>query len=305
MRIYSHTSLKQAQRCYKAWAYKYIERLQPKERPAHLARGSNLHEGLFHLYDGDEASMGVWVLESSDEDVAIIERYAEHWTDTWDVLHAEEEFRMQLGDHLVTFIPDLVVEINGEVWIVDHKTTANIPDEYDPYNMTDFQHLLYVGGLRQLGYNVKGFIFNYIRTKAPTEPKLIKDGSRIANLRAIDTTPEILQAFAEMHGMETMEDVQDKLMILRHTPNRYFQRHFLMVPDEAVEQAMADTEAVLDELAAKEENDGPWPRHVISKGGGYMSCGKCDYQPICHADLLGINRDAVLLDYIERPRRSE
>lgn len=309
MRRYSHTALKLAQRCYKAWAYKYIERLEKAERPAHLERGSHLHNGLEYLYDETkEDDLITWWDESSEEDRDILSRYGLEYNapeENWEVLHVEDDFEMAIGSHFVVFKPDLVVRINEEVWVVDHKTTKNIPDEYDPYNMTDFQHLLYIAGMRQIYPETKGFIFNYIRTKAPTLPKLIKDGSRIGNLRAMDTTAAILQDFAEAHGMDGMEDVQDKLNILRHTPNRYFQRHYIIVPDEAVDQAVADTQAVLDELAKKETLGGPYPRHVLSKGTGYASCSNCDFQAICHADLLGINRDVVLLDYIERPRRDK
>ncbi len=306
MRTYSHSALKTAQRCYKAWAYKYIERLQPKERKAHLERGSHLHESLEFLYNKDIESQEDWWNESSEADQDILSRYADEYNDKdWEILHVEETFEMSVGSHMLVYKPDLVVRINGDVWVVDHKTTANIPDEYDPYNMTDFQHLIYVAGMKEIYPETAGFIFNYIRTKAPTQPALIKDGSRIGNLRAMDTTYSMLKNFAEVTGQDGDPDVQDKLNILMHTPNKYFQRHYIMVPLSTLYQALEDTEAVLDELAKKETLGGPYPRHVLSKGTGYASCNNCDYQSICHADLLGINRDMVALDYIGRPRRDK
>ena len=293
----SHSSVKTWQRCGKRYYYQYVERLNEKTRPAHLQRGSDLHGLLEALHTGDEAPFH----EAEAADLELIERYITKWQDEpeWEVIEAEPEYECTIGEYTVVFKPDLIVKISGEYWIVDHKTTANIPDEWDPYNMSDFQHLLYVYGMRQNGIDVKGFVFNYLRTKAPTQPKQNKDGS-VGNVRAIDTTYDILKAFAEETGNDGHPDVVDKLQILKITPDRYFQRHYLLVPDAAIRNATADIHAALQQIEFAWETES-YPRNVISKGGGYLACGKCPFQALCHADLLGINRDVVLLDYIARP----
>jgi len=305
MRIYSHSALKLFQRCQLKWKYKYIDRLEvkPEDRPKYFERGSDLHALLEATYDPDQ-SLGDAILAASPENYALMERYFNKWDDDdWEVLSVEEEFHLEIGEHKLVFIPDLIVQIGDDVWVVDHKTTANIPDEWDEYNMTDFQHLLYIAGVRLLYPNVRGFLFNYIRTKAPTQPKLIKDGSRISAVRSIDTDYDTLKAFADKTGTLDSE-TQDKLNILKHSPDRYFQRHYIIAPDSAVDQCIADTDAVLTEMDWKEHFfDAPFPRHVVSKFAGAMACAKCEFQPLCHAELLGINTDIVLLNYVERPPR--
>jgi hypothetical protein len=301
MRVQSHTSIKLAQRCLLAYRYRYVERLQRAEQPRYLDRGKNLHALFELLYKGE-------VINHEDfdpEDIELAERYLAKYGDDpgWKVLAVEEQMTMKLGSYEVTFIPDLVVEsARGEVWIVDHKTTANIPDEYDPYNMSDWQHLLYIEGLRQNGYNAVGFIFNYIRTKAPTQPKLIKDGSRIGAVRKMDTDFQTLYDFAKANGQLHDPDVQDKLSILKLTPDRYFQRHELQASDHAVKQAVADAHMVLEQLAAAEQYE-QYPRHVLSKGTGYTACDKCEFQSLCAADLSGIDREPFMLDYVTREKK--
>jgi len=299
-RRYSHSALKTAQRCLKQWSYKYIDRLEPVVSKPHLEKGSELH-ALLEQYYRDEWFSGNY---GSDDNTEIIQRYLHHYAkDDWEILHIEEEFEMIVNGYTLVFIPDLVVRINGEVWIVDHKTTVRIPDEWDLYNMGDFQHLLYLEGMEQNGYDeVAGFIFNYIRTKPPTMPKLRKDG-KIADIRRLDTDYNTLLMFAEEHGLEKDPDVEEKLAILAHTPNKFFQRHHILYNEHAVAQAVHDTAQALTFLE-EAEIESMYPRHVISGGGGYMSCAKCDYQPLCHTEMLGMNVDLEVLGYRERERRN-
>ena len=297
-RRYSHSALKTAQRCLKQWSYKYVERLEPKERPRYLERGSDLHELLAELY---EPGTGAFE-DATAENLEVMERYARKWEEEdkdWEVLHVEEEMEMKLGGYTLVFIPDLIVRIHGEVWIVDHKTVANIPDESDPYNMSDFQHLLYLVGVRQTYPEAKGFIFNYIRTKAPTSPTLIKDGSRFAALRQIDTDYDSLRYAAQKHGMLNVPEVQDKLTILKLTPDRYFQRHYILANEIAMLNAYEDTHDALFVLEAAEIM-GEFPRHVLGGYAGSAACAKCPYQSLCFGDMVGLNREQVMHDYVER-----
>ena len=305
MRRYSHSALKVFQRCQYKWSKKYIDRLELDEDKPHLERGKNLHELLALYYQDNEFDTAY--AEAEPEDRELLNRYAAKYDKDdrdWEILHIEEEFEMRIGPYTLVYIPDLVIRIGEDVWIVDHKTTKNIPDEWDPYNMTDFQHLLYVAGMQEHYPNVRGFIFNYIRTKPPTQPRLVKDGSRISNLRALDTDYQTLYEFAEKTG--TLDgDVKDKLTIISHAPDRYFQRHFLPVNQAAVDQAVKDTHAVLAEMSDKEHGRAPstYPRHVVSKGAGYQSCNFCEYQPLCHSEMMGIEVDVAVLGYRERPER--
>jgi len=298
-RRYSHTALKMFQRCAKRWSYRYINRLEPAVKGEALSRGSDLHQMLEYYYSEEE-----WDLEEfTTENQKLIVAYDQHYgEEEWEIVSVEHEYEMTIGAYTLVFKPDLVVRINGEIWIVDHKTTVRIPDEYDEYNMTDFQHLLYIEGMKQNGYDVRGFLFNYIRTKAPTQPKLRKDG-KIADLRRLDTDVPTLTAFAELVGLDTDPDVIDKLVILHHTANKFFQRHFILTNDHAVDEAVYSTVLVLEEMEIAERNEA-YPRHVLPGWAGAAACSKCEFQGICQTEMLGMDVDLELLDLVVRPRRT-
>ena len=297
MRKYSHSALKVFQRCQKRWSYLYIDRIVPKVTPKALAEGIELHDALADYSKGTIKDAPEWLY-----------RYNKKWFDDdldWGILAVEEEMEFYIGDYAVVFKADLIIEVNGEVWIVDHKTTANIPDEWDPYNMSDFQHLLYIRGVEQvLERPVAGFMFNYIRTKPPAQPKLIKDGSRIADVRRVDTDYDTLKGYAEAHGQMGDPDLQERLRILKHSPDKFFQRHWLPINRAAVDKALDDVFDVLEQMA-KSEDWNTYPRHVVAAWGGSSSCARCPYQPLCHAELLGINPEPLLLDYTEKPKKGE
>jgi hypothetical protein len=305
MRDQSHSSIKRFQRCPQQYYYNYVERIEPVDRPRYLDRGGELHAMLELLYQGHR----VFTTEDwAAEDIDIIRRYVNEYglDDEWEVVATEQELIVAIGPYKVKCIIDLIVRYQGKLWVIDHKTTANIPDEWDPYNMSDWQNGLYLLAVRQnyapLREEVGGFIFNYLRTKKPTQPSLIKDGSRISDLRRIDTTPELLRAFAKTHDMLEWEDVQEKLYILENT-NKWFARHVLPVNETALAQVGNDVYKVLVDMERKDSTKAmyDYPRHVVGSFAGSQACSKCSFQSICHADMFGLDREAILsLDYKEK-----
>lgn len=322
-RVYSHNALKVAQRCMKKWYYSYIEKLEVAEERPYLAAGSRLHSRLESLY-GEE--FDTEDLTAHEED--IIRRYTEKWDDhEWDVVAVEPEFLMAYNaldgsivhvDHLEEFSceipgiilviikPDLLIRVGGKLWVVDHKTTATIPDAWNPYNMTDFQHLIYLAAV-QKAYpqeTMGGFMFNYVRTKPPTEPKLLKSGAGISYIKTIDTDYDTLYTFAEQHGLLETPEVQHRLHMIDSQPDKFFQRHWLPFNQHAVNEVARDVYEVIKDMAYTEMNGGPYPRHVMSGYAAAASCNRCEFSPICQTDLLGMDREPVLLGYKEKEVRT-
>lgn len=58
---------------------------------------------------------------------------------------------------------DLVVWINGKLWVVDHKSGKDLPRQKE--TDIDDQFGLYIWGMRQLGRNVFGSVYNAARTQ--------------------------------------------------------------------------------------------------------------------------------------------
>ena len=316
--MYSFSEIRQAQRCLRKYYYSRERRLE-REWPARPRKlGSWLHElmSAHHAEEDWQEVQDQLVAEHHDLDAfeelvdlpvqafGLMQSYVTQYPEDharWKVLHNEESFQVKLedfGDVAFGFTPDLVIEESeGGIWIVDHKSTISLPEPWD--NMDDLQHLTYLYGMRKLyGDRVKGFIFNWLRTKPPTIPKLRKDGL-IRDIKRVDTTYNLLLAFAEENDVPHYPELTDRLAEL-HGNRRWFRRDYLIVPEIAVKTAERELQEWFLFLQDAEAA-GIWPRVVLPKSAGVASCSSCEFQPICRAELMGIGTKGILLsEYKER-----
>lgn len=309
-------------KCPKLYEYKYIRDLQPKAKNSHLFRGITAHDMLrdwflnqreFGITVDPETFIARWieqywtehegldvfadVLFDQQKEVeqmgAYVRRFLELglW-DKWDILHVEEEFSINVGGNEVTFTPDLVArDPDGFVWIIDHKTSGKHIDR-DALDIKP-QALLYYIGVSQFYENVAGFIFNYIRKKVPTQPRLNKTGKKsVNNLLRIDTDYASLYALCEAEGLLDDPVHRRRLAELRDTNTFFFQHPFYITPDM--------TEATVDDiverlyLMEKSLRRSAFPRTIQPFNG----CKRCEMQPLCFTELTGGNT-AVVLDLYE------
>ena len=88
----------------------------------------------------------------------------------------------------------------GGLWIRDAKWVRNIPGPDE--RMMSPQNIIYVWAMRQLDYDVRGFIYDYGRTKAPTPPMILQSGM-VTTRKNLDTdTYTYLQAIKQAHDDE-------------------------------------------------------------------------------------------------------
>jgi len=328
MNAQSYSSLNTYQRCPKQYWYKNIKDLQKKKRNVNLFRGISLHElakvyfiatqegsstedawtsvenaaqvmietASETLFEDELASAKSMVEDSLD----ILWRWLRGYTDDWTILHVEEEFitKLETGE-VLSFTPDLVVQDEaGYVWIVDHKTTSRLPDTGIPFG--DMQSLLYYSGLKGLYPSLQGFIFNRMRKKVPTKPRLTKTGkTRVANLANIDTTYEVLRDFIRDVAPGLMNDSSHlrRLAELRDGPNRFFWQETIYVNENTVDLILSDVSHVCSQISDSIKRN--WYPRNLQEDGGYKSCKKCEFYPLCQADLLGWNTALILSEDYE------
>jgi hypothetical protein len=90
---------------------------------------------------------------------------------------------------------DRIYEDEWGLWAEDTKTNKTLPDH--TFRLLDAASPLYIWCLRQNGYPVQGFVWNYVRAKPPTKPTLIKSG-RLSK-KAIDTDyPTMVRGLREL-----------------------------------------------------------------------------------------------------------
>lgn len=319
-------------KCPKLYEYKYIRNLQAKRKNSNLFRGITAHDILRDWYLLQREHGGITV--TPDEFVA--RWITNYWTDAtnlpifedelfdhrkeveqvatyvrrflelgkfddWTILHVEEEFTIEIDGHKVTFTPDLVaMDPDGNVWIIDHKTSGKHIDR-DALDIRP-QALFYYIGVSQFYENVAGFIFNYIRKKVPTTPRLNKTGKKaVTDLNRIDTDYETLRAFIVANDLLDEPAHRRRLGELRDRDTFFFQHPFYITPD-MVEQAAKDIAARLRLISMHylDRDTIGYPRTVQPFDG----CKRCEFNSICVTELTGGNTDMVLQWYEPREEKN-
>jgi len=332
MNATSYSDINTYQRCPMWYNYRVIQGLQSKVRSINLFKGINAHdfakEFFLALRDGlsrkdaweaviafgHEQLLGEPVFddeladatEMAQEMLELVGRYVEQFDEEWEILHVEEEFIIMLDDgNVISFTPDLVVrDRNGFVWIIDHKTTSRMPSGELPFG--DMQSLLYFAGVKALYPETKGFIFNRMRKKIPSIPRLAKTGKkRVAYLKTIDTTYEILRDFLQETAPDLISDPDhaQRLAELRDASERFFWTDTVLVNEATVDNILADVSMVLRNMQdasdlALTSIASPYPRN-LQEDGGYKSCRKCPFAPLCRAEMLGWDSTQLRTDQYE------
>ncbi len=103
--------------------------------------------------------------------------YHERWGgEDWEILAVEQEFRYQLGDHLIGGKIDAIIRkrADGRVYVLEHKFTGSetsLGGTYWERLTLDSQVSIYIDGATMLGYDVAGCIYDVI--KRPQHDQLL------------------------------------------------------------------------------------------------------------------------------------
>lgn len=299
MRV-SNSKLKQYNRCKLAYHYKFERNLAPNVTAKPLKRGSWLHLLLeAHYRDGDwkkqwkelKAEYDRMFDEEKDaygdlpnECKRIMQSYVFHWKEedaklTWIALEDEVEVKLPHG-HTLVFRFDGVVEDEWGRWLVEHKSHASIPG--DDYRFLDVQAKRYVWGLNKDGRygDITGILWNYLRTKPPTIPQLLKNGT--LSKRKIDSDYYTVYKAIKNYGLDPKEH-RDVLLRLKGA-NNYFRRERVPAPIKVVERLVKEAVVTADEIAK-----GVKPVRSIER-----SCDWCSFKSLCITDLYGGDSDFLV-----------
>ena len=173
----------------------------------------------------------------------------------------------------------------GRNWVMDHKTCKNIPDEETRF--ADLQLLTYVWLLPQLGYPTPdGVIWDYIRTKPPTRPEVLKNGS-ISKAKSIDTTYDVyMQTVREELGEAALPDYEEFAQTLKGKEEKFYRRIALPHPPKVmVESVVRDIMATTAEIRFLGPN--AQVRNMT------RDCKQCSYYTICQAEVRGLDSDYI------------
>jgi len=209
-RISTHSMLKTFRRCPKQAEFKYYHRLKPKRLGTPLKRGTwvhalleahgngddwkELHAKFTHefnqLFDEEKDFYG----DMPTEIYRIMQSYMWHYkNDPWRYVENEMTLEAELPDGTIyRGKVDALIENQFGLWLVDHKTHKTLPDQN--FRLLDAQSALYLWAAQQNGLKVQGFIWNYIKWKAPSTPKLLVKGDRISDAACDTDYPTFVRA---------------------------------------------------------------------------------------------------------------
>lgn len=308
--LLSSTAYSDASACLKRYQYRWVDKLinKPKDLGVPLRRGIWIHKCLEDYHQGKNWAWALdimrdWALEHGvdetkvqevrNEVLDIMHGYIDYWQGKqhWEVLGAEIPIKMMFNaNDGIRATTDLAVVWEGQDWLVEHKSTGEIPPAswraVDP--QTALQYWLchatkpIIGGREFLPV---GIIFNYLLTKVPSVPRWKKDGTLYAN--ATPTTAAAFRKGAQAAmdaapGSISWADLDADAEKL--TNDSLFYRRFPVErPEGNVRTSMRDLVQTLVDLKAAEQAG--WYRRSLH----VLTCRRfCSYADLCiHEYAIG------------------
>lgn len=330
LEVVSQSMAKCFKRCPLQFKYKYLDELSPRVVSKPLTRGKWFHSLLETYYRPDDDPTGEaeqdWqqvhkrmshkfslLFDEEKEELGDLPRemdqlmrsYLWHYQndESWTVHEVEKTIEVPLP-----FLPevtlrlrlDMLVEDEYGLWLVDHKTHKTIPKTTD--RMLDIQSPLYVWAAHQVGIPVRGFVWNYVRTKAPSVPKMAYEGTarqRLSKAGCETDYPTFVKAikgYQKSHGLKITPDIKlraERLKAQRYDyhgiqTSEFFLRMRLERDEEMVQRALRElhhtTKRILEYDFSEE-----WVERNQDRGCNFM----CGYRDLCLTELMGGNADLV------------
>ena len=289
---YSHSKVKTWRRCHKLYDYKYEQGLVRRTAPAALLRGTTFHEMLdAHVMGTDykvplttyrDIYNNLWEEERAkypdpDDLEMMYFRYVNKYQDDGLNYNGQSEIEVRAeykGLVFMGIIDKLPEDRMGRTWIMDHKTHKVIPDENKRF--ADLQTVLYWWARSVNGFQHSGVMWDYIRTKPPTVPEVLKKGG-LTRRKDLDSDYETYLAAIEENGLDPA-DYQVELDRLKE--NVFFKR--VLLPHPSQELVTNVVEEFFD-TAMEIENSTSKARNMN------QDCTNCSFFQLCQSEVRGID----------------
>lgn len=312
----SFSRVKLWRRCHKAHHYKYHQHLRRKRRAIPLLRGEILGEMLdaraFTLMKLQKKNPFAILLKYSKDYKRLFEEEKEKYGDVvGDVRKLFEGYERKYADdnleyfgveefiavnlvkdiRFIGYIDKRVQDQEGRDFLLDHKSHRSLPD--DDQRFSDLQKTMYIWGWNENNSTrkVTGFIWDYIRTKAPTIPEQLKNGM-LTQRQNIDT--DYWTYLSEIKRLKLdPKPYADILARLKKQADRTYLRIAMPRPAQVlidtVIQEMKDTAI---EIHTSKNTD----RNMT-----HLCPSTCEFYQLCRAELCGLDGNFVKkMEYEER-----
>lgn len=300
----TQSQIKSWRKCKRQHHNRYILQIGRKLPPLPLIRGTILHEMIDARALGKKDPMQVLdryavkyrrLLKAEKEMYGdliedckfIFLAYCKHWADEE---YTYEESEIPAFTDLTPVIrygatlDKIVLDRKGRRWLMDHKSHKSFPGEGQ--RMSDIQLVLYVWAWNRWNpaRQVSGIIWDYIRTKRPAVPELLKDGTRLSKAQT-DTDYSTYMRTIKTHNLNP-KDYTEILDKLQKQKSPFFERITLPNPSPAlIESIVSDAHDDATMIAALGK--------VLKTRNLSRDCDWCEFQALCRAEVRGLDADYV------------
>jgi|SRR5215475_7621973 len=325
----NQSKVKMFRRCQKQFAFRYDyspdgKELVPKIAKVALTRGTWLHD-LTEAFTREEAGYDVDWRDVHQTHVDLFNTYFdEEKEDLGDLpdetyrifrsylrFHTKDEDRyitatLDDGEPAIEFIveaelPDgntfkgridrMVEDMEyGGLWIWDYKWVKSVPDPDE--RMMSPQAPMYVWALRELSYDVRGFVYSYGRTKPPTKPQRLQRGG-VSQRKNLDTDlATYVGVLKEEYGDDWKRAAKlmyrDTLLRLKDRDVLWFRRERIPVEQERIDRCLTEFLVSVDQIQHRIQRESA-PRSY------FFNCKfSCEYHEPCVAEFTGLNIEPIL-----------
>jgi len=301
----SQSKLKKWRMCRYAYHCRYVEHLKKKVKSRPLQFGTIIHSMLEAHINGsdpfsvlDEYNRKMGKLFAAEREMygeiiedcrTIMEAYFDYYEDDplkfikYDGKRSEHWLELEIDDGLIFVMKiDAFAKTRNKLrWLTEHKTFKRAPGDDDRWR--SIQSCVYLRATQELGMKpFDGMLWNYIKSKAPTVPQILKAGG--LSIRQIDTLPATVMRVLRENDLDpdnhrTLLDRAEA-----NVPN-YFFRVYTPVNQEIIDTVFED---FVDTAREARDCHGKKKDRNIDR-----HCSWCDYEAICRAELTGADADFV------------
>lgn len=304
--VLTYSALNTFRNCPRKYKHRYLDNLRPRERAEALSFGGIVHSAIELWYRSVldpnrlESVLNHLDLQFPDRNVddlqkslwhlarAMFTGYANHYaTEDFDIIEVEKEFVGEIrnpdtGRQSQTFRiagkVDGIVQCHDGMYLLEHKTAANIDASYLDKLWTDTQIALYSHYLRELGYPIVGVIYNVLlksRLKQGRGETQAEYEIRHAELAAKNKSGK---STAKRQLPESDEDFQARLAEWYSRPDA-FHREFIYLSEDRLAMLQDEVWEITQQyLDAKRR--GKW---LLNTSNCFSYQRPCEYLSFCQS----------------------
>lgn len=222
----------------------------------------------------------------------IVHQYMDYYeNDPLNVISAEENIKIPIGEEMTfqLYYDGLSQDRKKKYWLMERKTGKTI--NHDEVQFYDLQTALYIPAIERVKkIKITGIIRDYIRSKPPVVPELLKSGE-LSKAKNQDTTWSVYKDAVKDNGLD-LKNYKEMKEVLQGREENFFKRMYIPINENIVKNLTKDF--VIDATELKiADRMGFHPTKNIDD----RFCCFCDFNKLCFAELKGLDTKPILMQY--------